>query len=427
MLTKIAKSATLILALVLLAGGLHTRANSNGGGTVFLPLVSRTGALPLPPPDEASQRIQVPPGFHIRVFAAGLASRPRFMALAPDGHLYLTLTDSGQIVRLPDRDNNGLSDGVEIIASGLSLPHGLAFHQGWLYVAEGSRVQRLAGPDASGNFSPPQLVSDNIPAPAGHSSRTVIFGADGKMYVSAGSSCNLCVEDDPRRAAILRFNPDGSIPADNPFTNDSDPRRRPLWAWGLRNSVGMVISPQGGLWVNHNGSDGMGDDLPPEEIVIDVQPHRSHGWPFCYTPGLGVSSAPETRDTRIALPSGFTCSQAVAAIFTAPAHSAPLGMTLGSGVNFPPDYAGDLYVAYHGSWNTNDPANFRDCKVERVLLQNGQPVGSQVFANGWRAPGKKCGDAATWGRPADVIFGRNGELFISDDKGMRVYRVIYQP
>ncbi len=104
-------------------------------------------------------------------------------------------------MRLPARDNNGLSDGVEIIASGLSLPHGLAFRQGWLYVAEGNWVQRLAGPDSSGNFGPPQLVTDNIPEPVGHSSRTVIFGADGKMYVSAGSSCNICTEDDPRRAA----------------------------------------------------------------------------------------------------------------------------------------------------------------------------------------------------------------------------------
>lgn len=421
------KTILLVILASVLAGSMFQPVRGDGGATLYLPLVSKTAPLSLPPADEASRRISLPPGFHIRIYAAGLASRPRFMAIGPDGHLYLTLTNSGQIVRLPDRDNNGLSDGVEIIASGLSLPHGLAFYQGWLYVAEGSRVQRLAGPDSSGNFSPPQLVTDNIPAPVGHTSRTVIFGTDGKMYVSAGSSCNICVESDPRRAAILRFNPDGSIPADNPFANDGDSRRRPLWAWGLRNSVGMVVSPQGGLWANHNGSDGMGDHLPPEEIVIDVQSNRSHGWPHCYTPGVGVTAGPEVRDTRMALPVGFTCSQAVAAQFNAPAHSAPLGMTLGSGVNFPADYADDLYVAYHGSWNTDDPANYRDCKVERVLLDNGQPIGSQTFAAGWRAPGKKCGDAETWGRPADVIFGRGGELFISDDKGLRVYRVIYQP
>lgn len=114
------------------------------------------------------------------------------------------------------------------------------------------------------------------------------------------------------------------------------------------------------------------------------------------------------------------------ALFTAPAHSAPLGLALGKTGNFPPDYADDLFVAYHGSWNTT-AANIRDCKVERVLLENGKPVGSQTFATGWRAPAQPCGSSATWGRPADVIFNDSGEMFISDDHGGRVYRVIYAP
>ncbi|WP_419714817.1 PQQ-dependent sugar dehydrogenase [Bellilinea caldifistulae] len=222
------------------------------------------------------------------MYAENLASRPRFMAIGPDGHLYLSLMNAGQVVRLPDRNRDGLADGTEVIASGLNLPHGLAFYNGYLYVAEGDKVERLAGPQPDGSFGAPERVTDNIPGPSGHSSRTVIFGSDGKMYVSAGSSCNVCEESDPRRAAVLRFNPDGSIPPDNPFANDPDTRRRPLWAWGLRNSVGLVVAPNGGLWANHNGSDGLGDDLPPEEIVIEVQGGKHYGWPYCYTPGVGV-------------------------------------------------------------------------------------------------------------------------------------------
>lgn len=247
------------------------------------------------------------------------------------------------------------------------------------------------------------------------------------MYVSAGSSCNLCVETDPRRAAILRFNPDGTIPTDNPFANDTDTLKRPLYAWGLRNSVDFLWSPNGVLWANHNGSDGLGDALPPEEIVIPVQGNRSHGWPYCYTPGVGVVSALEVRDTRLPLPTGFTCDTAVPAIFTAPAHSAPLGMSIASGSNFPPEYNNDLYVAFHGSWNTDVIANYRDCKVERIILENGEPIGSTTFATGWREPNKKCGDPSTYGRPADVTFGLNGEMYISDDAGGRVYRVVYAP
>lgn len=399
-------------------------AQSGGGTTLFLPFIGK--GLPLPPEDEAAQRLQVPPGFAVRIFAANLPQRPRFMAFGPDGWLYVSLMSSGQIARLPDRNGDGRADATEIVASGLNPPHGLEWRDGWLYVAEGDRIERLRDGDGNGSLETRQLVTDNIPAPAGHTSRTLHFGPDGKLYVSAGSSCNVCEESDPRRAAILRFNPDGSIPADNPFATDTD-LRRPLWAWGLRNSVDFLWTPGGELWADHNGSDGLGDDLPPEEIVIPVQRGAWHGWPYCYTPGVGVVSGPEVQDTRMALPDGLTCEQAVAGRFTAPAHSAPLGMTLGEGTLFPPAYRQSLYVAYHGSWNTT-AANIRDCKVERIVLNEaGQPIAAEPFVTGFRAPGKPCGDAAAYGRPADVIFGPEGAMYISDDKGMRVYRVIPVP
>lgn len=401
---------------------------ANGPGvTIYLPVVYSRQPLPLPPADEAAARISLPPGFAIRIYAQNLPTQPRFMAVGPDGHLYVSLMSSGKIARLPDRNLDGLSDGVEIIASDLNQPHGLEWRDGWLYVAEVDRVERLNDANLDGAFETRELVTANLPSGPGHNSRTIHFGPDGLMYVSAGSSCNVCAEIDPRRAAILRFNPDGSIPADNPFAGDPDPLKRPVWAWGLRNSVDFLWMPGGEFFANHNGSDGLGDNLPPEEIVIPVQGGASHGWPYCYTPTLGVNSSNEVRDERIALPAGFTCEQAVPAKFTAPAHSAPLGMALGEGTLFPPEYRDDLYVAYHGSWNTGDPANYRDCKIERVILSGGQAIGSEVFASGWRAPGKLCGDAQTWGRPADVIFGTRGEMFISDDKGMRIYRVIALP
>jgi glucose/arabinose dehydrogenase len=157
--------------------------------------------------------------------------------------------------------------------------------------------------------------------------------------------------------------------------------------------------------------------------------NKSHGWPYCYTPGVGVVSENEVPvpDDYFKIPDGFSCDDVVPAIFTAPAHSAPLGMEIASGNNFPGGFDDDLYVAYHGSWNTNVVANYRDCKVERVILENGIPIDSEIFATGWQQPGKKCGDPTTYGRPADVIFGLNGEMFISDDKGGRVYRVVYMP
>ena len=345
------------------------------------------------------------------------------MAFGPDGSLYITLTGAGEIARMADRNYDGIADSMEIVIQGLNEPHGIEWHAEWLYVAENDRVERL-----NSTFKR-ELITNDIPCCGEHFTRTLHFGPDGKLYVSVGSSCNVCIETDPRRAAILRFNPDGTIPPDNPFANDSDTRKRAVWAYGLRNSVDFLWTAGGQLWANMNGSDELGDNAPPEVAVFAVQKGSSHGWPYCYTPTPGANLPPrqnaQVRDSRVALPPGFDCSQAVPALFTDLAHSAPLGMTFVHGTNFPVAYQNDLFEAYHGSWNTNGPASYRDCKVQRIVVQNGLPTSSETFATGWRASGAKCGDAATWGRPADVIFGPDGAMYISDDKGGRIYRVIY--
>ncbi len=391
----------------------------------------------LPPADEAAQRLTVPDGFAIRIFADNIPGTPRFMAIGEDGELYISLYGSGEIARLPDRDRDGLVDGIEIIAGGLNRPHGIEWYAGWLYVAEAGRVTRMRDKDGDGLLETWELVTSNIPGAGGHISRTLHFGPDGLLYVSAGSSCNVCLEEDPRRAAILRFNPDGTIPEDNPFAYDPDERKRAVWAWGLRNSVDFLWTPSGALWANHNGRDnlmdaqGSSDSLPPEEIIIPVQAGMSHGWPYCYTVVMGVNQPlqAEVLDTQsgVKLPEGFDCSSAnvVPALFTDDAHSAPLGMMLASAsLYFPAEYQNSLYVAYHGSWNTS-PESIRDCKVERVLLDGETPISSEVFVNGWRAEGQTCGSPETWGRPADVIAGADGAMYISDDKGGRVYRVVF--
>jgi glucose/arabinose dehydrogenase len=391
----------------------------------------------VPANDEASSRLTVPSGFEIRIFAEGLEGTPRFMTISPEGDLLVTLYRGGKVIRLPDRNLDGIADAVEVVAVGLNSPHGLEFHDGWLYVAEINKITRLRDGDNDGSMEISELVTDNLPGVGGHSSRTLHFGPDGLLYVSAGSSCNICIETDPRRAAILRFNADGSIPTDNPFAASTDERKRPVWAWGLRNSVDFLWTASGQLWADHNGRDnlmdalGTPDTLPPEEIIIPVKGNISHGWPFCYTAvmGVNISGVSEVVDTQtgVPVPPGFDCSLANVepALFTDLAHSAPLGMEMGnSNLTFPVDYQSSLYVAYHGSWNTT-AASIRDCKVERILLDGEKPIGSESFITGWRAEGQTCGSTATWGRPADVLIGTDGALYISDDKGNRIYRVVY--
>ncbi|HEU4326328.1 MAG TPA: PQQ-dependent sugar dehydrogenase, partial [Roseiflexaceae bacterium] len=227
------------------------------------------------------------------------------------------------------------------------------------------------------------------------------------------------------RATIMRFNPDGSIPADNPFANDPTESRRPVWAEGLRNSVDFLWTPEGRLWANHNGSDGLGNDAPPEEIVIDVERGKHYGWPFCYTPSLGATPAgtDEVRDTRVPFaPPVASCADVTPALFTDAAHQAPLGMARYGQTQFPADYRSNLFVAYHGSWNADQTP--RDCRVQMVVVRDGAPVEAREFLGGFRDnEQQECG--AAWGRPAGVAVGARGELFVSDDRNGNIYRVVY--
>ncbi len=371
-------------------------------------------------------RLQVPAGFALNLYHAGL-DEPRLMATGPDGALYVAERGADVVIRLPDADGDGVADERQVVAEGLNGPHGLEWHDGSLYVAANDQIVRLSDRNGDGDFADADeqvTVTDNIPSGGGHSSRTVHIGPDGLLYVAAGSSSNIDVESDRRRAAILRFNLDGSIPEDNPFVGDADESRHPVWAEGLRNSVDFLFLPDGRLWANHNGSDGLGDDVPPEEIVIEVEGGQHYGWPYCYTSELGVvpADATEARDERIPFDDYLAdCSAAVPALFTDLAHQAPLGMVHYNHTAFPADYQGNLFVAYHGSWDSAVP---RDCRVQMIVVQDGMPVEGQPFVTGFRDDEtQSCGRA--WGRPAGIAVGANGELFVSDDQNGNIYRVVY--
>lgn len=407
-------------ALLLVVMGLvGAEALAAGGPAVWLPLVSKPGP-------NVVTRLKAPAGFQVELYASGLSS-PRLMTFGPRG-LYVAERGAGRITLLADTNNDGAADTPQYVATGLNGPHNTEWFNGSLYVAENDKIRKMTDSNNDGDFldaGEQTVVTTNIPSGGGHSSRTVHFGPDGKMYVAAGSSTNNTVETDKRRATIMRFNPDGTIPSDNPFANDSEQTRRPVWAEGLRNSVDFVFMPDGKLWADHNGSDGLGNDNPPEEVVIDVQKGKHYGWPYCYTPTEGAVPAgtKEVPDpTSKSAATQAQCDSMVPALFTAPAHQAPLGMTYYADTGFPAEYRNDLYIAYHGSWNADSTP--RDCKVQRVVVENGVPVRSEDFLTGFRDNDQiECANA--WGRPAGVAVGPNGELFVSDDKNGNIYRVVY--
>lgn len=372
---------------------------------------------------DAASRLKAPDGFSVNVFGTGL-SKPRLMTVGEDGSLYVAEEGGNRISRLIDTNGDGIAEKIDVIADNMPLAHSVEWHDGWLYVSEGNRIERIQDADGDGKFEGREVVTTNIPEAVHHVTRTVHFGPDGMMYVSTGSSSNNDPETDPRRAAILRFNPDGSIPSDNPYANDADKNRQPIWAEGLRNSIDFIFTPDGQLWANHNGSDNLGNDVPPEEVVINVEKGKHYGWPYCYTPVQGAvpADSKDVQDTRVPFGAGISsCDQSSPALFTDLAHSAPIGMTQYNATAFPEQYQGNIFEAYHGSWNSSQP---RDCKVQMIVVKDGLPVSSEPFLTGFRDNDREnCGGA--WGRPAGVTVGKNGELFVSDDQNGNIYRVVY--
>jgi glucose/arabinose dehydrogenase len=343
------------------------------------------------PPEEP---IQLAPGFGISVFTEGL-NGPRMMALGPDGHLYVAERGANRVVRLPDRDGDGVADATEVIASGLRAPSSIAFYaDGSLYVGETTRVLRLSQPDGEGVFQNKEVIIEDLPSGRGHSTRTVLFSPDGtSLFVSVGSSCNVCIEQDERRAAILRYNVDGS---------DGQ-----IYAEGLRNAVGITFRPSTDeLWATNNGRDWLGDDLPPETVYW-VQEGDDAGWPRCH--------AGRIEDPDYGAPG--SCDGVAVPAVEMQAHSAPLGLAFYRGQQFPEAYQGDLFVAFHGSWNRSVPTGY---KVVRIPIEGGEPGQVYDFAVGWLRD-----NGTNWGRPVDVLTGGDGSLYVSDDGRGRIYRIFY--
>ena len=335
----------------------------------------------------ADDRLRVPDRFQVAVFAQGIRG-VRYLTLGPDQAIYASQPASGLIIKLTDRNNDGVADTTITVASGLSGPFGIAFRGDTMYVAEERQVVRF-----DPGKTEPVTVIRSIPS-GGHSTRTILFGPDGKLYLSVGSSCNLCDERDSLRAAVSQFNRDGSGGR--------------IFAKGLRNTVGMAFNPKTGeLWGNNNDRDNLGDDIPPEHVNI-IKDGRDYGWPQCYLPG---KQNPEYGSAD--------CSQIEPPAITVQAHSAPLGLAFYTGAQFPAGFRGDAFMTLHGSWNRSVPTGAKVVRVE-VDSSGRRATGVDDFITGWQRP-----DGSRWGRPVGLLVLPDGSLLVSDDMGGKIWRVTY--
>jgi glucose/arabinose dehydrogenase len=342
--------------------------------------------------NSAVANLHLLPGFQDNVFYSGLAS-PRFIAFSPDGTLFVAERGAGSIVALPDPGHTGKATSKKVVIGGLNDPTSLVFYNGALYIGEQSQVSRFTlGPGLQ--VTSRQIIVPGLPTDGQHTTRTVLIGPDGRLYVSIGSTCNACIESDPHRAAVWVYNLDGS--------------GGHLYARGLRNAVGMAINPWNKqVWVTVNGRDYLGDNSPPETVYA-LQAGADYGWPRCEAgdiidPDFGHSGA---------------CNGIVQPLLKMQAHSAPLGLAFYHANQFPQRYHG-LFVAFHGSWNRSMPTGYKVVFIP--LNANGQITGpAQDFVMGWLVNN----DTAT-GRPVGLTVGPDGVLYISDDKGGMIYRISY--
>lgn len=340
-------------------------------------------------------QVTTPPGFTTNVFAEGL-NGPRFIHFGADGVLYVADRGNGRIVALPDANGDGVADKIRVFADDLDNPHSLVYHSEAWYVGVPSGVIRLVDSDGDGVADKRTTLIDNYPTTGAHSTRTVAFLPDGRMVVAIGSSCNVCQEEDQRRAAIVVY-------------AGADATGEAIFARGLRNAVGLTIHPGAGtLWATNNGRDLLGDDLPPE-TVYQVEEGANYGWPICINGHL------EDPDEGFA----GSCDGIGHPVVEMQAHSAPLGLTFYTGDAFPADYQDDLFIAFHGSWNRSELTGY---KVVRLPFANGQPAAAvEDFATGWlNAAGSEVS-----GRPVGLAVGPDGALYVSDDKGGYIYRISY--
>ena len=360
------------------------------GSAAIILAQGRGGAAPV-----QLEKIKLPPGFQISVFAEGLRNA-RSLTQSPSGTIFVGSDRAGSVYALRDDNKDGKADRVITVVSGLNTPNGVAFRDGALYVAEINRVLRFDNIESKLEASgPPAVVTDKFPTDRHHGWKFIRFGPDGMLYVPVGAPCNICNRGDPYNT-IWRMRPDGSA--------------LEIFARGVRNTVGFDWHPSSReLWFTDNGRDNFGDDMPGDELNRAPKAGMHFGYPFCHE---GTIADPEFGAQR-------KCGE-----FEPPAqrlvpHAGAVGMRFYTGSQFPQAYRNQIFIAEHGSWNRSPGLPYNGNRVSVAYVDGNKVVRYEPFAEGW------LDGRARWGRPVDIEVLPDGSMLVSDDMAGVVYRIAY--
>jgi glucose/arabinose dehydrogenase len=354
---------------------------------------ARNNSTIVPKPADAT--LAVPAGFVVEEFMDFADLRPRFMMLGPSNEILISDTSrNGSVFVIKDGSRTP-------IIEKLDRPYGIALNGDQLYVAEPTSVKRYTYDARTMRVvgAGTEIIS-LAGMDTGHTTRTLAFNRDGsKLYLSVGSRSNIDLGEPPMRAAVHRFNPDGT--------------GHETIATGLRNAVGMRFYPgTDDLWVSVHERDELGDDLVPD-YATRVEPGGFYGWPIAY---IGPHAEPRHKNVDMAKVNSTLYPDVILG-----GHVGPLDILFYTGTQFPAKYRGGMFVALHGSWNR---AQRQGYKIAFIPFKDKMATaGPEDFLSGWMlAPDKK----EVWGRPVGLLQMPDGSLLVSDDGGRKVWRVSYK-
>lgn len=341
-------------------------------------------------------KINLPDGFKISIYAEGIPDA-RSIARSDNGTLFVGNRKEDKVYALKDTDGDFKVDKSYVIASGLTMPNGIAVKGGDLYVAAVSKLLKYENIEANLDNPPePIVIYDDLPKDKHHGWKYIAFGPDGKLYVPVGAPCNICESKKEIYASIARMNADGS--------------EREIYAKGVRNTVGITWHPTTGqMWFTDNGRDMLGDNIPTCELNMVTEMGQHFGYPYCHA---GDIADPEFGGE-------YSCSDFIAPAQNLGPHVAPLGLKFYTGDMFPDEYKGHIFIPEHGSWNRSKKIGYR---ISMVKIENNKATSYETFADGWLDEAEQ----EAWGRPVDLLVMPDGSMLLSDDKAGVIYRITYE-
>lgn len=349
------------------------------------------GLSALPAAEIPLDKIKLPPGFEISLYASGLPNA-RSMTFGKNGTLFVGTRFVGNVYAVVEKDGKRET---KIIAKGLHRSNGVAFKNGALYVAELSRITRYDNIEANLDNPPkPVVVFDALPKDEPHGWKFMTLGPDGWLYFQIGAPGNI-VMPPATHATIVRVDPENGV--------------LETVATGVRNSVGMDFHPvTKQLWFTNNGRDWVDENMPNDTLHHVSRKGMNFGYPFCHQ---GDFLDPD-------FGKGRSCKEFDAPDMKLGPHVAALGMRFYTGAQFPAAYKNNIFIAEHGSWNRVKKSGYNISRV--VLDAKGKALKVEEFATGFLQ------GETFWGRPADVQMMKDGSLLVSDDVAGAIYRISYK-